>query len=83
MVGPMTLNGSSVFVPMATTEGCLVASTNRGAKAITEGGGAVAVIVRDGIIRAPLRAHALGGGRGALETVVRRAAQFRRSETGL
>ena len=30
-----------------------MASTNRGAKAITEGGGAVAVIVRDGIIRAP------------------------------
>lgn len=53
MVGPMTLNGSSVFIPMATTEGCLVASTNRGAKAITEGGGAIAEIVRDGITRAP------------------------------
>jgi hydroxymethylglutaryl-CoA reductase (NADPH) len=53
MVGPMTLNGQSVFIPMATTEGCLVASTNRGAKAITEGGGAHAVIVRDGITRAP------------------------------
>jgi hydroxymethylglutaryl-CoA reductase (NADPH) len=53
MVGPMTLNGQSIFIPMATTEGCLVASTNRGAKAITEGGGAHAVIVRDGITRAP------------------------------
>lgn len=53
MVGPMTVNGESVFVPMATTEGCLVASTNRGAKAITEGGGAYAEIVRDGITRAP------------------------------
>ena len=53
MVGPMTLNGESVFVPMATTEGCLVASTNRGAKAITQGGGAYAVVVRDGITRAP------------------------------
>jgi hydroxymethylglutaryl-CoA reductase (NADPH) len=53
MVGPMTVNGQSVFIPMATTEGCLVASTNRGAKAITEGGGARATIVRDGITRAP------------------------------
>jgi hydroxymethylglutaryl-CoA reductase (NADPH) len=53
MVGPMTLNGESIFVPMATTEGCLVASTNRGAKAITQGGGAYAEVIRDGITRAP------------------------------
>jgi hydroxymethylglutaryl-CoA reductase (NADPH) len=53
MVGPLTLNGQSVYVPMATTEGCLVASTNRGAKAITQGEGAYAVVTRDGITRAP------------------------------
>jgi len=35
-----------VYIPMATTEGCLVASSNRGAKAITQGGGAKARIVR-------------------------------------
>jgi hydroxymethylglutaryl-CoA reductase (NADPH) len=53
LVGPLTLNEETVYVPMATTEGCLVASTNRGAKAITQGGGAHARIVKDGITRAP------------------------------
>eukprot|EP00536_Pseudo-nitzschia_multiseries_P009131 jgi/Psemu1/288249/fgenesh1_pg.248_\ len=53
LVGPLTINDESVYVPMATTEGCLVASSNRGAKAITQGGGARARIVRDGITRAP------------------------------
>ena len=54
VVGPITLNGESVYIPMATTEGCLVASTNRGCKAITSGGsGAHSVILRDGITRAP------------------------------
>jgi hydroxymethylglutaryl-CoA reductase (NADPH) len=53
LVGPLTINDESVYVPMATTEGCLVASSNRGAKAITQGGGAKARIFRDGITRAP------------------------------
>jgi len=42
------------LVPMATTEGCLVASTNRGCKAILEGGGARSVVYRDGMARAPV-----------------------------
>ena len=53
LVGPLTINDETFYVPMATTEGCLVASTNRGAKAISQGGGAHARIVRDGITRAP------------------------------
>lgn len=53
MVGPITLNGESVYIPMATTEGCLVASTNRGCKAISSGTGAHSFILRDGITRAP------------------------------
>jgi NADP-dependent 3-hydroxy-3-methylglutaryl-CoA reductase len=54
VVGPLLLDGISVLIPMATTEGCLVASTNRGAKAITQSGGAQSVVVKDGITRAPL-----------------------------
>lgn len=53
MVGPLTLNDRTVYFPMATTEGCLVASTNRGCKAISQGSGAVSTILRDGITRAP------------------------------
>lgn len=53
LVGPLVVNGESFHVPMATTEGCLVASTNRGAKAICAGGGATAIVTRDGITRAP------------------------------
>ena len=53
LVGPLLVNGRPTFIPMATTEGCLVASTNRGCKAITAGGGATAVLLKDGITRAP------------------------------
>ncbi|CAO2207247.1 unnamed protein product [Urochloa humidicola] len=54
IAGPLLLDGQRYFVPMATTEGCLVASTNRGCKAIAESGGATSVVLRDGMTRAPV-----------------------------
>ncbi|GAU28087.1 hypothetical protein TSUD_223280 [Trifolium subterraneum] len=54
VAGPLLLDGKEYTVPMATTEGCLVASTNRGCKAIYVSGGASAVVLRDGMTRAPV-----------------------------
>ncbi|KAL8229475.1 hypothetical protein R6Q57_014375, partial [Mikania cordata] len=54
VAGPMLLDGKELFVPMATTEGCLVASTNRGCKAIYVSGGATSVLLKDGMTRAPV-----------------------------
>ncbi|KAH1098735.1 hypothetical protein J1N35_015656 [Gossypium stocksii] len=53
IAGPLLVNGREYSVPMATTEGCLVASTNRGCKAIHLSGGATSVLLKDGMTRAP------------------------------
>ncbi|GMH24529.1 hypothetical protein Nepgr_026372 [Nepenthes gracilis] len=54
IAGPLQLDGREYAVPMATTEGCLVASTNRGCKAIYLSGGATSVLLKDGMTRAPV-----------------------------
>lgn len=54
IAGPLLLDGKEYAVPMATTEGCLVASTNRGCKAIYTSGGATSMLLRDGMTRAPI-----------------------------
>ena len=54
VAGPIVVNGVEHYLPMATTEGALVASTSRGAKAIVESGGCVTEICRNGMTRAPV-----------------------------
>ncbi|GME78363.1 unnamed protein product [Ambrosiozyma monospora] len=53
VAGPMIIDGEPYHIPMATTEGCLVASTMRGCKAINAGGGVTTVLTNDGMTRGP------------------------------
>ncbi|KAL7746489.1 3-hydroxy-3-methylglutaryl-coenzyme A (HMG-CoA) reductase isozyme [Sorochytrium milnesiophthora] len=53
VAGPMSIDGQTYYVPMATTEGALVASTTRGGKAITLSGGASTVLLNDAMTRGP------------------------------
>lgn len=53
IMGPLIVDGISYHIPMATTEGCLVASATRGCKAINAGGGATTLLTRDGMTRGP------------------------------
>ncbi|ADN35320.1 3-hydroxy-3-methylglutaryl Coenzyme A reductase [Methanolacinia petrolearia DSM 11571] len=58
IAGKLKVNGEyaddEFYIPLATTEGALVASINRGCKAITLAGGADVRIQRDGMTRAPV-----------------------------
>ncbi|KAI9029367.1 hydroxymethylglutaryl-coenzyme A reductase-domain-containing protein [Hyaloraphidium curvatum] len=54
VAGPFIINDQSYQVPMATTEGALIASTSRGCKAINAGGGARVVLTADGMSRGPV-----------------------------
>ncbi|XP_021359301.1 3-hydroxy-3-methylglutaryl-coenzyme A reductase-like [Mizuhopecten yessoensis] len=54
VAGPLLLDDKYYQVPMATTEGCLVASTNRGCRALAQSGGVKCCLVGDGMSRAPV-----------------------------
>ena len=67
VVGPLAIDGGAAggsadgaasssehYIPLATTEGALIASVNRGASVITQSGGAVARVVENGMTRAPV-----------------------------
>lgn len=57
LAGPLRVNGlfaqGDYYVPLATTEATLVASYSRGAQLITKAGGATAMLLNEGISRAP------------------------------
>jgi hydroxymethylglutaryl-CoA reductase (NADPH) len=57
LAGPLRVNGlfarGDFYVPLATTEAALVASYSRGSQLLTEAGGCTAVLVNEGVCRAP------------------------------
>ena len=57
LAGPLRVNGAHAhgdyYVPLATTEAALVASYSRGAQLITDAGGCAAVVLNEGVTRAP------------------------------
>ena len=56
--GPIIINGDHAqgkfIIPLATTEGALVASISRGMSVINDGGGARVKVYQDGMTRAPV-----------------------------
>jgi len=58
VVGPVDINGGALnderYLPLATTEGALLASVNRGCSVINKAGGATARVTKSGMTRAPV-----------------------------
>ncbi len=58
IVGPIAVDGGAtaggVYLPLATTEGALVASVNRGCASIRAAGGATARVLKSAMTRAPV-----------------------------
>ena len=80
LAGPVLVNGEHAqgefFVPMATAEGTLVASYNRGMKLVREAGGCTVTVMDDAMQRAPsfsLR----GGTREILRGIIARGLGLR------
>ncbi len=54
IAGPLRIDKTEYYIPLATTEGALVASVNRGCRAITDSGGAIVDSYRVGSTRGPV-----------------------------
>lgn len=54
VAGPLMVDDKAYMVPMATTEGTLVASTNRGCSALSQSGGVHTKVLADGMSRGPV-----------------------------
>ncbi|NTX36967.1 hydroxymethylglutaryl-CoA reductase [Myxococcus sp. CA033] len=58
IAGPLTILGENAhgayLIPLATTEGAMVASYNRGIKVLNESGGAVCTVLDDAMQRSPV-----------------------------
>ena len=54
IAGPLRINKREYYIPLSTTEGALVASVNRGCKAILESGGAIVDSYYVGSSRGPV-----------------------------
>ncbi|QKY17168.1 hydroxymethylglutaryl-CoA reductase (NADPH) [Halorubrum sp. CBA1229] len=58
VAGPISVDGGAFagdrYLPLATTEGALVASINRGCSVVNDAGGATARVTKSGMTRAPV-----------------------------
>lgn len=58
LIGPLRINGPEAkgdfYIPLATTEGALVASYHRGARIVSLAGGATSVCLTEGVQRSPV-----------------------------
>jgi len=69
VVGPVDVNGGALdderYLPLATTEGALLASVNRGCSVINRAGGATARVTKAGMTRGRLQRRRRSRGVGA------------------
>lgn len=86
--GPLTLQFSNrqtqqIHLPLATTEGALVASVNRGCKALAKSGGTIVTSIDRGISRSiALRASSSTVAQHAVDIIRKREAEWRRIAEG-
>lgn len=83
IAGPLLINHQSSvishhYIPLATTEGALVASVNRGCRAISESGGVTVISEKIGITRAPVfEVENISAGKKFAEWVEKNIAQIK------